>query len=249
MNGVSFWSLFLASLIGSPHCAGMCGGFAGYISNANWGNSGTRPRPGINLIPQLSYHLSRIATYVLLGAMAGAFGEVVEQTGGLLGIRRLAPLLVGVVLILHAGLLFFDGEGKLTRIFAPFTHRFASTLNRLSQSGRWLGPSLLGVLTAFLPCGWLYSFVVLAVAAGNAYTGALSLLVFGLGTLPILLGLGTVLRKTLITARIAPARITALLVFAAGFLSLGQHLGFLPHWMPTAPPGAESGSDSCPEHH
>jgi sulfite exporter TauE/SafE len=95
-------------------------------------------------------------------------------------------------------------------------------------AGMWRFP-VLGALTAFLPCGWLWGFVVLAMAAPNAVIGAMSLVVFGLGTLPALVLLGETLRRVVVRLGWAPSVVTSLLLMFAGGFSLAQHLGWLPH--------------------
>ncbi|HSL52590.1 MAG TPA: sulfite exporter TauE/SafE family protein, partial [Candidatus Deferrimicrobiaceae bacterium] len=82
-----------ASLLGSAHCAGMCGGFVGFYTGTT---PGGRRRP--LLLAHLAYNGGRLGVYAALGAAAGALGAALDTTGGvLLGIQRTAAIVSGVL--------------------------------------------------------------------------------------------------------------------------------------------------------
>ncbi|MBI1369941.1 MAG: hypothetical protein GC162_14965 [Planctomycetes bacterium] len=84
----------LASLVGSPHCAGMCGVFVAFATGA----------PDARAIPQrdlmLAYHGGRLLTYTLLGAITGAIGGAIQTGGALLGVQQAAAVAAGAIMVL-----------------------------------------------------------------------------------------------------------------------------------------------------
>ena len=164
---------FLAGLVTSLHCAGMCGPLACALM----------PGPKDNSDPQVVssvYHLSRLTGYTALGALAGGVGR-----------WPLALLSEGALRYLPWLLVLF---------FAAVALRFDQRLPRWPLLGRaylWLSAQLrgrsrvqaaaaLGFATPILPCGPLYFLLAMAMLAGSALHGAETLLAFGLGTVPLL---------------------------------------------------------------
>lgn len=135
------------------------------------------------LVSRLLYNAGRVATYVLLGFAAGAVGRSFIWAG----LQRWVSVLSGVAIIM--GLLVslrWNADGIIAAGVARLKGRFASALRR-----RGHGATLtLGLLNGLLPCGLVYVAMTAAVGTGHATTGAIYLLVFGLGTLPMMLGLG-----------------------------------------------------------
>src|SRR5206468_320502 len=87
--------VFLASLLGSLHCAGMCGAFLA-IAVTGVGPGESRPR---QFPLQAAYHLGRLATYTALGLAAGAAGRLLDLTSVLAGARPVAATLAGATLL------------------------------------------------------------------------------------------------------------------------------------------------------
>lgn len=166
--------VFGASLLASLHCAGMCGPFVAFYSA-----SGTKRA-------HVSYHVTRAIMYSSLGALAGAFGSGVDLMGRELGALRLAAL-VASALTIAWGVLAFVPRARLGGLIPAFAPNRLITLKR---KGAVTKATVLGLTTPLLPCGTLYAFVTLASGTGSAQSGALTMLVFFLGTLPGLVGLG-----------------------------------------------------------
>lgn len=177
-----FGAVLAASLIGSPHCAGMCGPLAVL--------AGSRPASRASWRRLLiAYHGGRFLGYAALGAAAGAFGAAVDLSGALLGAQRIAATAAGVVMIAFGmWTLVRIRRGSSLHVRLPdrwdallrAAHRRAT---RLAPVQRALG---IGLLTVFLPCGWLYAFVVVAAGAASPWLGAAVMGSFWLGTLPAL---------------------------------------------------------------
>lgn len=184
MNGL-FLVVLGASLLGSVHCAGMCGAF---LTLSISGADGGRASAG-----QLAYHAGRLTTYVALGVVAGFFGSVVDLGGAALGFRRAAMIVAGVLLasfgLVH--LLRALGVGvpiaRAPRRWARFVEGVYGHLMKMPVLPR---AYLIGWATTLLPCGWLYAYVVTAAGTGSAMVGGAVMAVFWLGTLPALAAVG-----------------------------------------------------------
>lgn len=170
-----------ASLLGSAHCAGMCGGLAlvaaGPIGTAN----------GARAAQQAGYHAGRLASYAALGAAAGAIGSVVDDAGVLIGVQRVAAVAAGVTIALFGLAALAGAFGlRVPKAHVPgFMLRAAQRVHAgtLRLPARWRGVPL-GLATPLLPCGWLYAFAAIAAATASVAGGALVMAAFWLGTVP-----------------------------------------------------------------
>lgn len=224
----------LASLLGSLHCVGMCGGF---VVVAATPNASARAGGRHGWARHFAYHVGRLVGYVTLGTVAGTIGQAFDLASHqLLGMHRFAALISGVVLLVmaagYAGLrvpgagravtdLHQLGRGPRTTLSARW---FASLLPRATTSSRFA----LGAATAALPCGWLWSFVLVAAATSTPLLGASTMIAFWAGTVPALMGvsiasgwLANRLRRRTRLVRSA----TAAALFGLGTLALMGKLG------------------------
>lgn len=180
-------TVLLASLVGSLHCAGMCGAFVAFSV------AGTAGRPLAHLAVQAAYHGGRLVTYALLGVAAGLLGAALDLGGAFFGIQRAALGIAGLSMVLFGGAALLRIGGVRVRGLA--VPRFVqSALQRGHAAARDLPPHVralvIGMLSTFLPCGWLYAFVVTAAGTGSATLGALTMAAFWAGTVPVLAVLG-----------------------------------------------------------
>jgi sulfite exporter TauE/SafE len=177
MDLVAF--LMLGLLGGFGHCVGMCSPFVLFVSRRFGGPERKR---GAVFAAQAWYAAGRIATYAVLGGLAGALGAVVQKAGAFMGVQRAALVLAGAALVAWAVAALSD----LARIDAGGS-LFARVAGRMK--GRVPGhPLAVGLFLGLLPCGFLYSAVVAAVGRGGAPEGAVALALFGIGTAPALFG-------------------------------------------------------------
>lgn len=185
-----------ASLLGSGHCVAMCGGIVLTVSQKR--------------ADTIRYHLGRLIGYCLLGALAGFLGATAFQNQSYAWIPWLATVAFSVTFV-WMGVRLWRGQSLHLFHFNPF---------RWAKPGH-IGPELLGFLTAFLPCGWLHTFVLGALATRSMVLGALYLFFFWLGTLPALtlgpLAIHKVMRPL---AQKAP-KLSAILLITLGFSTLG----------------------------
>ncbi len=152
---------FVAGLLGSLHCVGMCGAFAA---------SCTRARLGLP-----AWHLGRLTTYALLGALAGTLGRWLPGPAWL-------PAAAAAALLLWFAL-GLAGLAPEPRLPLP---GLATAGTRAIQSHSLAAQYLFGAVNGFLPCGLVYSALGVPVALAEPIGGSLAMIAFGLGTVPAL---------------------------------------------------------------
>lgn len=166
------WSAFLAGLIVSPHCVGMCGPL--YCSIVP-----IRKNGGEAL--QMCYHIGRVISYVTVGVLAGALSLSFVQAFQWDVSRFLPWTLVAMLLIFALGLDKFVSpkRGKSPRFLARWMLRSRSLPAELTTL-------TMGLLTPLLPCAPLYMVLWVALVSGSPFFGAQIMLGFSLGTIPLL---------------------------------------------------------------
>jgi sulfite exporter TauE/SafE len=201
ISAVALGGATLAGLLGSPHCVGMCGGFAAAAAHRSGG--------------ALAWHVGRMATYAALGALAGLGG------GSLPGPAWLPGAIAGVLLVWFSGRLAgVVPEVHLAGAFGRLGGGGLSARLAAHGGGGPLGGVVLGAASGLLPCGLVYAALALPVATGHPGWGALTMVAFGLGTVPALSVAATALRR-LAAASPWTRRGVAVAVLAAGLWSLG----------------------------
>lgn len=187
--------IILLGFLGSfGHCFGMCGPLTVAFSlskqqeNPSWQQ-------------QLKFHtllnLGRMLSYTVVGAGIGSLGSVLVEGGQLAGIgsdlRRWIAIIAGMMLI-------WFGLGQIKPDFLPHIpllhpilkgnlhSRLSAGMMKLSSQTHWWTPGLLGMTWGLMPCGFLYAAQIKAAATGNLWQGAATMLAFGIGTLPIMVG-------------------------------------------------------------
>lgn len=207
-------AVLMLSLFGSLHCAGMCGALVAFAVGT------TEPRSTASrALLQLAYHGGRAVSYALVGGVSGLLGAALDFGGSLVGLQRAACILAGgmMVLVGVAAALRYAGW-RLPHLALP------GWLQRPLRRGQRVAIELpplpraltIGLLTALLPCGWLYAFAFVAAGAGSVAWGAAIMLAFWLGTVPILVSLGTAVQTlTGVVGRRLPLA-TALLIVVLG---------------------------------
>ena len=182
---LGFGAAFLAGLVGSSHCAAMCGGIAAAFS--------ARPASPYGVVGRtVRFNIGRLAGYALVGTLVhgvlAAGGSLLPFTQASLVLRLLAALFMAALALrlltgrdplglAPAGLAFW-------RWLAPLSGRAL----RLPESVR---PVALGLLWGFMPCGLVYSVLLIAAAAPDLASAAITMAGFWAGTVPTLVTLGT----------------------------------------------------------
>jgi hypothetical protein len=205
---------FTMGLLGGIHCAAMCGGIVGAVALRDG-------PPGIRI--QLSYNAGRMLSYAAAGALVGTFGSIGGFAGGLLPAQMLLFVVANAFVVLLG--LHIAGWGRLVlaleslgasawRVIQPMGFRFfpAHTAVRAVK---------LGLVWGWIPCGLVYSALVLALVSGNSWRGAAVMLAFGLGTLPNLLVAGLAAQRIRPALRLPWIRsLAGVLVITLGIVGL-----------------------------
>ena len=170
---------FLAGLLGSGHCFAMCGGIAAGLGAMTRGRA---------IVPALQFNLARLASYAVLGLIAAS---VLGSAADLQPVGRILRLLTAVMIFMIGLRFLFDFRGVefIERGGAKLWQKVMPVALRAGQRQDWLGRLTLGACWGLLPCGLVYTVLLTAASTGTAPGGAATMLAFGVGTLPAMLGL------------------------------------------------------------
>jgi uncharacterized protein len=236
---IDLFSAFIIGLLGSGHCLGMCGGITTMLTSAlpkdnstkttattsykksNQANLlATTKTPSYTLLIFL-YHLGRIGSYGLIGAIVGFSGSIAVKSIGLpLASLRIIAAVLLILLGLYLGqwlmlLTKIENLGKnLWQFLSPLSKKFIPVKSPSQALG-------LGMLWGWLPCGLVYSTLAWSLASSSLLSGFLIMVFFGLGTLPALLSVsfGFLSLKSLFSHQLL-RKTMALLIILYGLFSL-----------------------------
>lgn len=231
-------SAVILGLMGSLHCVGMCGPIAFMlpVDNAN----------SIKKVGQLLlYHLGRLFAYGCIGMVFGLLGKGLY----IFGMQQKLSVIIGVLMIIIVLIPY--------RTFARIN--FSKPVFRIiSKIKTGLGKELkkktadtfltIGILNGFLPCGLVYMALFGAIAMGNALEGAIYMMLFGLGTIPLMTAVvyfGSVLKGSLRTRFIKMVPVFVILIGSL-FILRGLGLG-IPYISPKPVAEVVSADMECHE--
>ena len=173
---MEFISGFIIGIVGSLHCAGMCGPLALVLPVPQGGRAQF-------VAGRLLYNAGRVVTYALLGAVAGLVGRRLFMAGA----QQTVSIVLGVVLLVVALAPVVlkrlrIGSTLLARISDPVQRMIGALLQRSSL----LALFLLGLVNGILPCGLVYMALAAAITTGGVLQGVLFMTGFGAGTAPMM---------------------------------------------------------------
>ena len=166
---------FLLGLVGSLHCAGMCGPLALALPAA--GNS-----TSTYVLGRVAYNSGRIVTYCLLGIVFGLVG----YTFLMAGLQRWVSIALGAALLLG---LFASRRLALARPVTSAVNQLKASMSVLLRRRSFAALAVLGLLNGLLPCGLVYVACAGAAATGGILAGASYMTAFGVGTVPMMLAI------------------------------------------------------------
>lgn len=239
-EGMGYGMLFVIGLLTSIHCVAMCGGIN--ISQCVPKNTGSTDNSKItNLRSSILYNLGRVISYTIIGGIVGAIGSVVSFSGTSKGIVQLAA---GVFMIIM-GLNMLNMFPWLRKLNLRMPKFFAK---KIYQQKKSKSPFYVGLLNGLMPCGPLQAMQLYALSTGNPLKGALSMLLFSLGTVPLMFGLGALssfLSKKF-TGRMMTGSAVLVVVLGMFMFSSGVSLsGFaLPAIITDIPGSAQNNNDN-----
>ena len=216
---MTYLLVFVGGLAASLHCVGMCGGFPLALATGR----------GRNLRRQLLYNLGRVNTLVFIGAVSGGMGQALLAAAPFAAVERGLAIAAGLVMMVIG----LEVLGLLPQLTGRGAALASATVGRLLggviRSESPAAPLALGVFNAFLPCQLIYAFAASAASTGSAPAGMLTMLAFGLGTVPAMLTLGIarVLARPDVRARLS--LLAGLLVVAFGVVTMLRGFGMVMH--------------------
>jgi len=219
------WTLLASALLGSFHCAGMCGGFVLALD-----------APGLwlrRLGVQGLFHLGKGMTYVLLGSVLGLAGSAVLRSPWFLGAQAvLAVLAGGLMVVFGLQILGVVRELPVGSWFGPesaYGRAFRAVLNLRGPAA----PLATGALTGLLPCPLVYAFLAEALRRANLLESMSVMAILALGSLPALLAV------VVLGSRLGPAlrrrfvRVAGVAIVLLGLVTLLR--GLFPEWLHAGP--------------
>lgn len=174
LNGATYFVLFTIGILTSLHCIGMCGGIM--LSQSINNESKTK---FASIKPSLLYNLGRVVSYTILGGIVGALGSVLSLS---ITFKAALQIFAGVFMIIMG--LNMSGFSIFRKINLKLPWSSCSIKKKPKT------PFLVGVLNGLMPCGPLQTMQLYALGTGSAFNGALSMLLFSLGTVPLMLTFG-----------------------------------------------------------
>ena len=212
-QGMGYGLLLVIGLLTSLHCVAMCGG----INLSQCAPLPKTPAEGTgkraNFRPSILYNAGRVISYTVIGGIVGALGSVISFSGWAKG---LVALIAGIFMVIM-GLNMLNIFPWLRR-FNPRMPKFiARKINSEKQSGS-RSPLYIGLLNGLMPCGPLQAMQIFALSTGSPVKGALSMLFFSLGTVPLMFGLGALSSILSKKFRQRMVQISAMLVIILGIL-------------------------------
>lgn len=201
------FAIIAASVIGSIHCVGMCGALAL--------TAGAQSRKGL-----INYHLGRFLGYFCVGALAGFLGSEFINSE-MKYISYASSILLGLSFFVIGFSIIKKGQLPMKqpyflRLF--YQNKVGWLLeNKVSHS---ISSFVIGLLSPLLPCGWLYGFILVAIATNNVLWGGVLLTSFWVGTLPALSGISLLARKPIRFVNSRASIFFGILLIVMGFSSI-----------------------------
>ena len=226
---VFIFSALLIGISGSAHCALMCGGFAGVLHRSVKGESHLHAGSMMFL-----YHVGRLFSYALTGAVFAYLGFTLMRAIGEHRAHSLMQLFAGGFLILIGLNLgqWWNGLGVVEK-FGQYFWSALKPLTRLVFPARHHYQALLGgMLWGWLPCGFVYSVLVLSMGASEPFLGALAMLAFGIGTVPMLVfagAMGSALLSNAESHLVVKRIVSVVIILAGAWMFTGLPLPFPGH--------------------
>jgi len=216
---MELWTAFFLGLVGSAHCAGMCGPLA--LALPPTGN--TR---ALFLAGRFAYNGGRIVTYAGIGALFGLLG----QTFALAGLQRWVSLAAGAAILI--GLLV---SSRFARGFpvVKAVDLLKSALGSLLKRRSLVSIFTLGLLNGLLPCGLVYVAAAAAAATGHLAGGIEFMVAFGLGTVPMMLAFGLIGPRIQFALRLRLQRLVPVALATVAVLLILRGMAFgIPYLSP-----------------
>lgn len=219
---MSYGMLFIVGLLTSVHCIAMCGGInlSQCIPVADDDN-GKTPENKI-IIPALLYNMGRVISYSVIGFLLGGIGMLLTGGGGTgipLLLQGILKIIAGLFMVI-VGINMLGWIPILRKLQIRFPQRLADKINKKRR--RENRPFFVGLLNGVMPCGPMQSMQIIALGSGNPVSGAAAMLMFSLGTVPLMLGFGSMVSALGKKYTKIVMRVGSILVVVLGLAMLSQ---------------------------
>jgi len=170
------WSAFILGLMGSFHCVGMCGPIA-FLLPVDRSNS-------VRKVTQITtYHLGRLLAYSLMGLFFGLIGRSLY----IFGIQQQLSIVIGILMIVAVLIpTQMVNKYKISQPLYRIISKVKSALGKAMKKKTADTFLTIGFLNGFLPCGLVYMAVFASLATGQTLLGSVYMILFGLGTIPLM---------------------------------------------------------------
>lgn len=246
----------MIGLLGGVHCVGMCGGIVSAFSVtpnrrpfpvAVTNGSGAVAQPAVlgDAMRVAAYNTGRIVSYAIAGAIAGGVAQG-ARTLSFVSSLQIGGYWLANLMLIALGLYLMDAWRGLARLEAVghlVWRRLQPLMKHLLPVDNLAKAFALGGLWGWVPCGMVYSVLLTAMMSGSATSGAMVMLAFGAGTLPVLVSMGMLGSRLQIWTRKRWVRVASgLIILSFGLLGLvravnGLSLGWLDAICVTPAPG------------
>lgn len=213
--GVAFLVGIAASL---SSCLAVVGSVVIAFSEKYKSDNGTLWNGAVS--PNLMFHLGRVATFFVLGGLLGMIGGGINISGNAVAIYTI----VIAVIMAWLGFSILGIVPSISNIGIALPKRMTSRWEEIKNSNHRSAPLILGGLSFFLPCGFTQSMQIFALASGSFMTGALTLSLFSLGTMPFLLAVGITASWAKTKGRGVFQKVAGMLVVAFAFYTFSSGL-------------------------
>ncbi len=233
-TSISFVLLLATGIVsGISHCVGMCGPLVTAFAMQR-----RAQRQEVTASPSLTeslviFQMGRLTTYLLIGAVMGGLGSVVN-TAVFSPLQSILSIFIGILMILVGAslinLLPWGTHLKSARLAQTISGWMRHFMGKKSPSALFA----LGMTNGLLPCGPIYAAALMAASLGNPWQGASIMFAFGLGTLPFMLSMGLFASRLGVTIRSHLYRVTAVLIMLVGIQLMLRGLalnGIISHTM------------------
>jgi sulfite exporter TauE/SafE len=232
------WTAFTIGILGSVHCVGMCGPIALALPIPD----GKSRYAGIFL-----YNIGRVISYGLLGIFFGLFGSLFAMAG----FQQTLSVIAGTIILLFVFNMLGQRSGwSVSLLPASWKEKITKLLARYLGQRSLSALFMTGLLNGLLPCGLVYVAIVAAVATGALWKGSVYMMMFGLGTLPVMMALAYFKNRMPTAWRYRLLRLVPLSLALLGTILIlrGLNLG-IPYLSPEVvqehPAGASTPKMSC----
>lgn len=217
---MGYGMLFIIGLITSVHCVAMCGGINLSQCIPKSGQEEINQGRLSAFRPAFLYNLGRVISYTAVGFLAGGLGAAVTFSNTFQGVLKLAAGIFMVIMGIN-----MLGIFPWLRRLNPRMPKFIAVKIQKEKS-KSNSPFFVGLLNGLMPCGPLQAMQIYALSTGNPFSGALSMFLFSLGTVPLMFILGalsTVLSKKF-TSRVMTAGAVLVVVLGLSMFTQGVSL-------------------------